>query len=617
MKYGHCFRLSGQSGGSRIFRGLAGIMLAGIASVLVSCGSGEKVKISVDKNQIDMGRSVMVDAVYVPAAGGSAEDVVLFPYVNQRRWGSHEFPDAKGHARFILPLPNVGPAEIQIVAMPRDTSKWYGVTDYTPYLTGKVIGSDGVRSNAETVTVNWREIAPREKNGTLFTSQWEPWFAPGNMWTSAQAVPLVGFYDFTNPDVLRQHLLWLMDSGTDAVLFDWSNHIWGCNRWSDRSDGVSMILHATEMALETMADMRDEGLPVPQAIIMSGLSNGPPASMNALNEQLEWIYQDLVRNPRFKGLWVELDGKPLLTVLDTGVIGVKEGRTESAFRVPFFKQTLGWSKQEIDAWRAKQPAVDTSRFTIRWVSSQNQLTGHDKLNYWSWMDGSMPPLVSYNEKGEAENVTVSIGFFPEKGWKSPDAYGRRDGWTYLESFKPVFESKPKFVQLHQFNEFTGQSEGHGYGPDKDIYVDSYSVELSDDYEPVSLTAPGYRGDQGGWGFYYLNLNKASVDVYNGVAPDVTVMAVAPVNVADGQVNLAWTWIGKQPEGFTVKVDGKEIAGGLTGDGYAFPADQLKPGKHVLTVTADGAVTRYALSPYEMDVPLENPIPVVVEKIFEI
>ena len=61
--------------------------------------------------------------------------------------------------------------------------------------------------------------------------------------------------------------------------------------------------------------------------------------------------------------------------------------------------------------------------------------------------------------------------------------------------------------LHQFNEFTGQGS-HGYGPDKDIFVDSYSVEYSDDYEPVSLTAPGFRGDNGGWGFYYLNLTEA-------------------------------------------------------------------------------------------------------------
>lgn len=52
-----------------------------------------------------------------------------------------------------------------------------------------------------------------------------------------------------------------MDSGTDAVLFDWSNHIWGCKHWNERGDGVNAIIHNTEIALEVMAEMRDEGLP--------------------------------------------------------------------------------------------------------------------------------------------------------------------------------------------------------------------------------------------------------------------------------------------------------------------------------------------------------------------
>lgn len=65
-------------------------------------------------------------------------------------------------------------------------------------------------------------------------------------------------------------------------------------------------------------------------------------------------------------------------------------------------------------------------------------------------------------------------------------------------------------------------------------MDSYSVEYSDDYEPVSLTAPGFRGDNGGWGFYYLNLTRALVEIYNGQADDVTVMAVAPFTVRTGK-----------------------------------------------------------------------------------
>jgi len=88
--------------------------------------------------------------------------------------------------------------------------------------------------------------------------------------------------------------------------------------------------------LETLADMKTEGLPVPKVALFPGLSNGKPATMQALNEELAWIYHTYVRNPRFEGLWQEFDGKPLMVILDTGAVGDKRGTAESAFRIPFF-----------------------------------------------------------------------------------------------------------------------------------------------------------------------------------------------------------------------------------------------------------------------------------------
>ena len=587
---------------------LVGLLWAG------GCDSRrEGVRIEADLQEIEMGRTLQVRARYVPPVGGAVGDVILMPYVNGRRWGAHEFPDSSGRALLLLPLPEVGPAEIEVVAVPRDTSSWCGLRDYRPYLTGRLRTGNGVVSNKLSVGVRWRDIPRRPAHPTAFVAQWEPWFAPGAMWTTAQAVPLLGFYDFTDPSVLRQHLLWLIDSGADAVLFDWSNHIWNCRHWNDRGDGVNRIVHATSLALETMADMRDEGLPVPQAVIMPGLSNGPPGTMQALNEELDWIYHYYIRNPRFDGLWFLYDGKPLVTILDTGVTGVKEGRTETAFRIPFFEQTLGWPAERIDAVRKANPPVDDSRFTVRWMSSQNQATGHDSVGYWSWMDGSLEPTVTYRD-GVAECTTVNPACFAGNGWTSPEAWGRSDGWTYLESFKVALKHRPRVVMLHQFNEFTGQG-AHGYGPERDIFVDSYSVEFSDDYEPVSPTAPGFRGDRGGWGFYYLNLSRAMTDVYNGEADGTTVMAVAPVDVRDGEVSVRWTTVGADPAGFSVDVDGEIVERGISGSGIVFPAGRFAPGEHRLKVTAEGATTRYALGLYELDTPSVEPMPVTVEKTF--
>ena len=231
------------------------------------------------------------------------------------------------------------------------------------------------------------------------------------------------------------------------------------------------------------------------------------------------------------------------------------------------------------------------------------------------MDGSLKPTVTY--KGDvAECTTVNPACFAENGWKAPEAWGRRDGWTYLESFKTALEHRPRMVMLHQFNEFTGQGS-HGYGPDKDIFVDSYSVEYSDDYEPVSLTAPGFRGDNGGWGFYYLNLTRALVDIYNGQADDVTVMAVAPVHCKDGKISVHWTTVGVQPESFTVAIDGQTVETAAGGTGVSLSSEELTPGDHLLTVTANGVGTRYALSPYDLDTPSAEPMPVEVSKKFRV
>ena len=594
-----------------LVKGLFTVAVTLATCLIIACNSGSDsgdFKITVDRTTVGMGHSVTVD---VSMKQGSS--FTLFAYVNNRRWGSHEFADGQGKATFHIPLPNVGPAKIEVLAVDTDKDKWYGVTDYAPYLTGKLMPEMGLRSNAVMVEVQWRDIKPAKQAGTVFVSQWEPWFAPGRMWSTAHAVPLLGFYDFTNADVLRQHLLWLMDSGADAVLFDWSNHIWGRKSWDERDKGVNMILHATQMALEMMADMRDEGLPVPKAIIMSGISNGPPATMQALNEQLQWIYLNYLNNPRFDGLWEIFDGKPLLTVLDTGALGAKEATTKSAFEVPFFKQTMDWTEEQIDAHRRSLPPVDDSHFTIRWMSSQNQVTGHDKFGHWSWMDAGARPLVTYKD-GVAEAFTANIGSFGPQGWKGVGALGRRNGWTMVESFKVVQETRPKYVMLHQFNEFTGQSEGHGYGPDRSIYVDSYSVELSDDYEPVSLTAPGYRGDKGGWGFFYLNLIRSLIDIYNGSTPDATILTVAPATLNGSVVDVEWTTFGREPKDFTVSVNGKQIGEPVTGLGTSLSVSAFRQGTNTIQVVANGVTGRYALSATRLDV--LSPEPLKVEAIQE-
>ena len=588
---------------------------------LISCkdhSSKFPVKISVDKVEVGMGRTVNVEAVLKNIT--PADRMILLPFVNGRRWGSHEFAGRDGKASFIIPLPNPGPALIQVIAVPADTNTWQGLKSTNALLkAGAYIPDRVTGSNTVLVQVKHRKVTRKTSGETLFGVQWESWFLPDFSWETAQGVPIMGFYDNTDADVYRQQILWFMDMGVDFIIPDWSNHLWGKKHWTERTARADGIMHTTQIFLEVLADMRDEGLDVPKVALMPGLTNGPPTTMEALNEQLEWIYQDYVRNPRFKDLWLIYDGKPLIIILDTGILGNKKGTTESAFRIPFFKWSLtkgdSFTEASIDALRQKQGPVDTTHFTVRWMSSQNQATRHHELGYWSWMDGSLKPMVTYKD-GKAESVTVTPSFFAEYGWTAPEAYGRRSGWTYLESFKTALESRPRVIMLHQWNEYKGQKIGKGHGPDKDVFLDTYSVELSDDLEPVSPTAPGYRGVDP-YGFYYLNLTRALMDIYRGDAADVTLLAVHVADSTGHDLKLEWTTIGVPPKSFTVKLDGKSFLDNTTELSCSIPRTKMTPGTHTVSVEANGAGTRYELSKFQYDDVSGTLMPVVVEKTFRI
>jgi hypothetical protein len=138
--------------------------------------------------------------------------------------------------------------------------------------------------------------------------------------------------------------------------------------------------------------------------------------------------------------------------------------------------------------------------------------------------------------------------------------------------------------VHQWNEFTGQENGHGMPKDywgqgaaraqpaqvQELYGDEYNLQLSDDIEPTALTACAYRGC-GGWGYYYYNLTRAIISLYRGATPGITVLALSGpatrVNSSTRTIDLRWAYLGKEPSSFAIQLDGKVIAPALPGSEY--------------------------------------------------
>ena len=463
---------------------------------------------------------------------------------------------------------------------------WPGLNDRGYDLAGTLLPPDASTASLSapvTVGVTRRPLVrPAGNPDRRVGIQFEPWFTPRNAsWGSSPAVPLTGLYWSWNPDVTRQQMIWLIESGIDFLVVDWTNHLWDKEHWDERGDHTNEITHATTMLLETLATLRDEGNPVPTVVLYGGLNNGPATTITAVNEEMDWIHNTYVRNPRFAGLFEMYLDKPLFMAHSGGG--------------PLWKDRNGESQ------------LDERLFTVRYQSFMHEFNDHADHGFWSWMDATLEPVVTVSN-GQPEALTVSSAFFAGTGWKGAGAYGRKGGWTLTESFKAAFKHRPRFLEIHQFQEYAGQWEGGGYGPEKNMYVDSYSVELSDDIEPVSLTAHAYRG-QGGWGFFYLNLLRALVDCYHQADPETTVLALDHPGygqpVTGPSLPLRWTWVGKAPTGFELTVNGAKQVFPAEASETEIGLSALPAGPIEITLSAPGTSARYVLSHTEASLPSET------------
>jgi len=717
-----------------------------IIAIVTACSmnsfaSSLQIQVHLDPSVIEMGRSVCLDVFVSDENGVPIPNCLILPYVNERRWGSHEVTNTKGRARIILPLPNVGLQQIVVRGIPdifdtcwiwtqdaqsktahlgnrftlntsvseadiriavngqckviindnllgeatgvqadtcmvispelfiigvntisieasNNTSlaclaaqlrmriegidrfittdrswiswvqspsclspvplesdqtsmcsvtpvrilgrlwddilpnalfeTWPGNIHRDDLFAGRLLPQTAIVSKSFQVEVRRRSIPCRRDPNHLIGMQWGSYFFPnGFYWQNTQAVPLTGFYESFHPDVIRQQILWFLDLGIDYLIADWPIHIepdsHGKQHWSNRNAfGVSQV-HVTTLMLEGLAQLRDEGYQVPAMVIMAFLCNGPSNTTETVNEELDWLYESFIRNPRFHDLWVIYDGKPLITLL----------------------YTLPTPADQLPG-----PKINNDRFTIRYVGTQLQDNRMDRYGYWSWMDGSVEPVITCVD-GKPEAVTPTPACFTGTGWLGNEAYGRRNGTTFLRSFRPALAQRPQFVTFHQWNEFTGQNEGYPY--DNGMYGDSYSVELSDDLEPVSLTMAGYRGDHGGWGYYYANLTQAMVDLFKQPVARDSLLAVYPplegATLSGDTLRIGWELIGNPPSSFTVLLDSEKVAGSIQGNEYTLDLKPLDAGRHVISVVAEDATTHYALAIDQLDIRHSEGIPV--------
>lgn len=455
-----------------------------------------------------------------------------------------------------------------------------------------------------------RDLPASSLSKTLIGLQYETYFTPlntnwgGNSETALsnlqqgteEAIPILGKYSSFDVKVLRKHEEWFEDMGIDWLLLDWSNMLWMKPAWEEHRGATHELEESTNLLFKTYSELQREGRHPPKLVIMLGLQNGPPVphAVQRINGIIAWTTKNFFDRPEYKNLWLYYHGKPLITIL-------------------YFP-----ANPCTDLKRAlRQTPLIAPDWTIRWMASQLQDNYAERCGMWSWMDGTIRQAVTYRN-GTAEETVVTPSSFPlvappEGGWLSPKAVGRDHGTPYLESWKVAFESRPKFIQIHQWNEFAGQEKGKGGGPRHNLYGDEYSPELSDDLEPTQLDGCGYRGC-GGWGYYYMNLTKALISLYRRETPDITVMALSgpfrPAVVKKSHLRLSWVTLGQQPKSYNLLVDRRMVARNIVGQKYLLDLARMQPGRHRITLIANGVHTDFDLDPKKMTTRSATPLPVV-------
>jgi hypothetical protein len=417
--------------------------------------------------------------------------------------------------------------------------------------------------------------------GTLIGVQYESWLTPHNAgnYATAEAIPVLGKYSSYDVGVIREQEQWFEDMGVDWLLLDWSNMLWMKPAREEHRDATHELEETTDLLFKTYGQLEKEGKHPPKLVIMVGLQNGPPVPNGAgrLNGIIAWTKQAFLDKPEYKDLWLYYHGKPLLTILNN----------------------VGSSCDEAAKQTAEVLAPD---WTVRYMGSQLQYTHVEKCGFWSWMDAPIRQVLTYHD-GAPEEVVVTPSSFPMPGqecpyvaggdsqcytglgyhWLDSNAESIDHGAPYLESWKTAFESHPKFIQIHQWNEYSEQ----------------YNLEFGDDMEPTKLDACGARVC-GGWGYYYMNLTTALISLYRNHTPDITVLALSgpaePAVVRGRELPLKWEVIGKQPTSYTLQLDDKTVAENIQGEKYVLDIKHVRPGKHRVCLIANGAHTYFDLSP---------------------
>jgi hypothetical protein len=277
--------------------------------------------------------------------------------------------------------------------------------------------------------------------------------------------PLFGYYQSTDPWVIRRHARLLADAGVDTLIFDTTN-----------TETYPDVYHRL---CEVFREIRKSGGRTPGIAFMMNTNAGVTGRQ---------VYRDLYAPGKFRDLWFVWRGKPLLICDPT--------QADAELRGFFTLRRAHWPHRRVN-----------TPYAWHWEATYPQPYGYtDDSGRAEQVNVSVAQNLRASD-GRPTNMSVGNGrgrsFHDGARDLAPGALDR--GGNFQEQWKRVFDLEPPFAMVTGWNEWIAGRWGE---PDSTVeFVDQFDREFSRDIEPM----------QGGHGDSYYYQLVANVRRYKGIS----------------------------------------------------------------------------------------------------
>ena len=319
--------------------------------------------------------------------------------------------------------------------------------------------------------------------------------------------PMFGYYRNTDTWVLRKHAEMLCEAGVDVIVFDCTN---GTFTWDDSYPTL----------FEVFQRCREDGVRTPQVAFML-----PFAANEDTKTSLKKLYADIYSPGRYRDLWFQWKGKPLIIAHGEVFKGAASGTLENEIYNFFtFRPNVGTyncknQTQRNTSWGWLEIAPQKGWYAT--AGGWEEVTVGVAQN-WSKARG----LTAMNAPGVfCRSYTDASGLSTEKG-----AVNR--GLNFQEQWENALAIDPEFIFITGWNEWVAGRHESWQGQ-SNAFPDQFDQECSRDIEPMK----GGHGDN----YYYQMIS--GIRRFKGV-PEGRTLVPAVETSPDGwkdllRLNTGW------------------------------------------------------------------------------